>query len=296
MRRPIIIESVFDASKNIIFADARGKLEGRYMYRGGNHVSAYLSSFYGCAQACKFCHLTRSKQTDQTEASIESILMQAKEIVKFIHLPTDATSIYWSFMAQGDFLLHSCLRNRGDMVYLFSKLAAIGNAKGLKSKFNISTIFPRKATTETGAIDPDIERVLVANNTFSIEVYYSVYSLDPVFRAKYLPSATDPRQVIEALSRLVDAGIIKARLHYSLIAGKNDSLEGIVALRELCDEFDFDPKINLVRYNSFKETDVDKEPEESYVQEYLDKARQHFRIKSLDRVGVDVKASCGTFY
>lgn len=62
----MILISKEDASANVVM----GKFEARFVQRTPDYFIIYVSSHQGCNQACRFCHLTQTKQTDMTPASI----------------------------------------------------------------------------------------------------------------------------------------------------------------------------------------------------------------------------------
>jgi adenine C2-methylase RlmN of 23S rRNA A2503 and tRNA A37 len=150
-------------------------------------------------------------------------------------------------------------------------------------KFNISTIIPKDVNKE------DLKNF----NDPRAEIYYSLYSTDENFRKRWLPKAMDVRSAI---------GLLKSQdnltIHYALIKGENDSLEEAEKVVNVCAFLDSNIKLNIVQYNPFSPgqgTESDSETIRKYI-EYMDYQDFFYRIKIIERVGHDVKASCGMFF
>lgn len=78
---PEILHSQEDASVNFIWrGEYPGMLEARYVRRSPEYFVCYLSSQSGCKQACRFCHLTATKQTSLIDVPIADILNQASNL------------------------------------------------------------------------------------------------------------------------------------------------------------------------------------------------------------------------
>ena len=160
--------------------------------------------------------------------------------------------------------------------------------RGVIPRYLISTIMPK--SFENYSLD----------EVFPIhqpDIYYSIYSMDPAFRKKWLPLAMDPDLALEKLAAWQRHSNKIPKIHYAFIKGENDSEQDI---HDICDailKHDLRVNLNIVRYNPAD----DKRGVEScgdVLQRNLGifHARlPQIRSKVHPRVGFDVNASCGMF-
>src|ERR1039458_6257755 len=94
--------SAEDASVNWIFkGDFPGAFEARYVRRYDDRFIVYLSSQSGCKQACRFCHLTQSGQTEHVNADVENYSQQAATVLDYYDtLNEPAEKVHFNFMAR----------------------------------------------------------------------------------------------------------------------------------------------------------------------------------------------------
>jgi adenine C2-methylase RlmN of 23S rRNA A2503 and tRNA A37 len=178
----------------------------------------------------------------------------------------------------------------------------------IPQKFKISTIFPMntKHPITSGLqlrheiLQPFQESALALGT--SVEFYYSLYSLDPVFRKKWIPKALSPDIVGRAFGMTHTVGrrltIPTLRIHHALISGENDSVKDAVAICEWVSDNGISAGFNLVRYNSPNEK-KSAEASQSAMEAYMDRIRSSGLfdpVQCIQRVGEDVFASCGMFY
>jgi len=164
-------------------------------------------------------------------------------------------------------------------------LARLAKHHDLRPRFLISSILPQSFTREFEEVFPIIHP----------EIYYSLYSLNEDFRKRWVPQAMP---VIEALGKLYrwqrySKKII--RIHHALIAGENDSDEDAKAVGHAITTCRLRADFTLVRYNPPNESSRESEWYERYAQTLKKWSPNETRIKVLNRVGYDVKASCGMF-
>jgi adenine C2-methylase RlmN of 23S rRNA A2503 and tRNA A37 len=192
--------------------------------------------------------------------------------------------MHYAFMARGEPLANRSVLNKSREV-----LNALGEVAeqmtGLPAKFCVSTIMPKTLTQSLIQVFPYVTPT----------VYYSLYSMQPEFRAKWLPGAMDPHTALDMLVAYQRFTKKTIKIHHALIAGENDS-EGDAY--HICDALNWRQlrcEFNIVRYNPAS-AEQGREASESDIDAYVGVVKAHgFPIKVVSRVGHDVKASCGMF-
>lgn len=284
-----ILKSAQDKSVNFI---KENKQESRFVQRTNDYFIVYLSSHNGCNKACRFCHLTQSKQTDFIETTIPEFLEQArfpiehyKSLVASGQEPSE--KLHFNFMARGEPLASQQLLNNASE--LISGLKNETNGLNLRVNFNISTIGPQ-----------EIEKLeftdIFRGHMDDVVIYYSLYSVKEDFRKRWLPKALPVDSMLKKLKSWQDAGG-EVVLHWAMIGGENDTPEDVQAIIDKLQDFGIKAKFNLVRYNPFSENQG-VESSEEVLQErfnFLANYLKHPHSRIVPRVGFDVKASCGMF-
>lgn len=282
------LRSTQDPSVNIVEQRLVGFLESRYVRRSPDYFACYLSSHSGCNRGCAMCHLTVTGQTSFEPADRYDFLEQARRVFAEYDA-ADATQrlakrVHFNFMARGEPLANPTLLTQGDD--LFYQLGTYAASRELSSKFCISTIMPQ-------TLRKSLHEVF---RWTSPTIYYSLYSISPVFRAKWLPMAMPPEQALAMLAewQLHSKKIVK--LHHALIDGENDSIDDALNICEAVDKHSLICEFNLVRYNPATLAQGVESPDAAR-ETYLRTMRVYLlgRVKEVTRVGLDVKASCGTF-
>lgn len=279
------VRSSIDASVNFVREHPLGGLvETRFVRRVPERFIVYLSTMNGCDKACRFCHLTQSGQTMADLLSSDEILEQAAEVLKSSD-HSGAHTVHFNFMARGEPLSNPAVGHG-----LFSALGERAATYGLKSRMKVSTIFPLDMqASEPGAMWKE--------GTPPVDLYYSLYSLDPAWRRRWLPKAADPGDALAWLARFQKETGNRVILHWALIDGENDGEDGarsaVAAARAYGIEFDF----NLVRYNpaNGKSREATQGRMDRYVEAMREAVGDRGRVKVIPRVGMDVAASCGMF-
>lgn len=283
-----ILKSDLDDSVN--FVERRqdgGALESRYVRRVDDYFSCYLSSHTGCNKSCRFCHLTATGQTMMDDATIDDYVNQAISVLDYYPSKIrPAKRVNYNFMARGEPLANNnMLMNYHTINNLLTQLA---KNYGLHAKFNISTIFPKEA------LDINFASQYATENTF---FYYSLYSLDEKFRKKWLPKSVDPKIALTKLAEHQDATGNIVTLHWALIKDWNDNEYSMYKILDLLDEIDLNVKFNIVRYNPYSEKYGEEADEETIQNIFgiLSDYTNSNKSKIVQKVGFDVKASCGMF-
>lgn len=279
-----------DKSANFVIPHFGGELEARFVQRTDDYFIIYVSSHSGCNRACRFCHLTQTKQTTMLSTTEDEFLKQIQIVLNHWvskvkpFAPQDALKkVHVNFMSRGEAALNQVLYNNPR---LYSRMRSeIFNNTGISNvSFKISTIAP------TG-IPEDFARQLYESDS-GIEIYYSLYSLNREFRKRWLPKAMDANDVLASFDP--DCPLT---IHHALIDGENDSIEDLKQIVEALKRSPLFPKLNIVRYNPYSELqgkESSEEKIESYAK-FAEDSKVFKRVKVIPRVGMDVFASCGMF-
>ncbi len=289
LKEPIsVLPSNQDASVNFIMTgNFVGSLEARYVRRKDWYMVVYLSSQTGCIQACRMCHLTAMKETKLVDATPDQIIQQAKTVLGWYddHAPR-AEVVNFNFMARGEALVNPYLLS--DSTSLLSELQKLAWSHSLIPQFNISTIMPK---TLSGKKLKDIFPHIYP------EIYYSIYSIDTEFRKRWLPKSLPVEESLDMLADWQQFSGKIPKIHFAFIENENDSIESVTAICDAINTIGLKVNVNIVRYNPFSEKYGTESSEEvinrniHIMQNMLPNAR----INLIQKVGFDVKASCGMF-
>lgn len=284
MNKLQVLQSEQDPSVNFVEDQLAGFLESRYIRRCADYFVCYLSSHNGCNRGCAFCHLTATGQTDFSSATSNDFVRQALAVFRHYKTQPRAKYVHFSFMARGEPLANKALLDHGPAV--LSRLGQLAQDEDLPAKFCVSTIMPR-------TLSKPLHEVF---GYFSPTIYYSLYSVDEAFRQRWLPTA---KPVEESLRLLADyqrfaKKIIK--IHFAFIDGQNDSEGQVCRMCDALDDAGLICEFNLVRYNPATPAQGRESPPEILAARlaYIT-SRFKGRVKAVERVGFDVKASCGMF-
>lgn len=281
------LSSSLDHSVNFVRkTDDGGNFEARFVWRGGRYITAYLSSHSGCVKACRFCHLTGDGQTFFSHATLEDYVSQAEIVLAHLNtLPEESRSlidqVYFSFMARGEPLANRTILKNGDEV-LWS-LAQVAKKYNLASRFCVSTIFPREMR------DFDLSDIFPAMRPV---IYYSLYSLNPDVRKKWVPQALSPDLALDKLAEWNSLTLTNYKIHGAIIKDVNDDFATWDDICKRLDDMGQKPTFNLVPYNPHG-PGVGEPGNIDLVKNIIEDAG--FEINVKNRVGFDVKASCGMF-
>ncbi|MBX2799931.1 MAG: hypothetical protein KTR31_19785 [Myxococcales bacterium] len=264
-----------------------GQLEARYVRRNDDYVVVYLSSQTGCRQACRMCHLTATGQTATRDATAAELLEQASVVLEHYQSATArASTVHYNFMARGEPLASQVLLEQADTV--LGGLADRAVALDLRPRYLVSTILP------TALGQRPLEDVFVR---YHPELYYSIYSMDPAFRRRWLPKALPAPEALDRLVAWQRHTYKIVKIHYAFIEGHNDDEASVHAVCDAIEERGLYVHVNVVRYNPPSERHG-TEPAEAVLQRNAQIFRQRLRaarVRIIERVGFDVAASCGMF-
>jgi len=291
MSTPTILRSRLDASVNhVVAAGDGGFFESRYVRRVPERWICYLSSHSGCAKACRFCHLTATRQTMMRDATPADYLAQARHVFETYDQTVEqgaprGEKVHYNFMARGEPLANAALLSEPDSV--FAPLADLARLRNLSHEHKVSTILPADFRADLAEVlgDP------------ASSLYLSLYSLDPGFRKRWLPKAMPGEAALDLVADYQKSTGRLVNLHWAFIAGANDAERDIDAIAEAVLSRGLRAKFNLVRYNPHSARHG-VEPDEARLAMLFDRLSSALGgtgSRIVPRVGLDVKASCGTF-
>ncbi len=275
----LTLHSQLDRSVNFVERLGPGQaLESRYVRRSDDELIVYLSTQTACAQRCRFCHLTTTGQVQAEDAEIEEIVEQARRVLIHYEKRTagpPARIVNFNFMARGEPMANRSLA-WADML---DELSMQGAYRDLLPRFKISTILPSGM--------PSLESLF---GPYAPDIYYSLYSVQEDFRKRWMPGALPSAQGLDLLEAWQQHSHKIPRIHLAIIEGENDAAWQLSQLGETVTRrirADF----NIVRYNP--PDDRTREGDFSLAYNIL---RNFGPTQVVDRVGLDVHASCGMFY
>ena len=294
------LHSALDASVNFIAKTGDGgAFEARFVQREPRYFIVYLSSHSGCDKACRFCHLTQTAQTTMLPAQHTDYTFQAMQVLRHYDEThaTPAEFVNFNFMARGEPFENDRVLEAWES--LRNGLGALAKSRNLRPQFNLSTIMP------TSLRGRDLVDIL-GREPQGTSIYYSLYSLNPRFRRRWLPKAMPPLPALDMLAEWqakTDGDVV---LHWSFIEGENDDQETVEEIIAAVKARGLKTRFNLVRYNPYSPAQG-KEPNDTVLAELFNRLAFHLdsgktemipRIvmsRMVPRVGMDVKASCGMF-
>lgn len=277
--------SSMDVSVNWVKNVDVGQIEARYVRRGEDYFALYVSSQTGCRQACRMCHLTATGQTALRNVTLAEYLEQADVVLSHYPQVPTAKCVHYNFMARGEPLENPVVSERSGE--LLDALWHRARAVDLAPRFLISTILPR-------TLERPLEEIFDRHQP---ELYYSLYSMRPEFRRRWLPKALPAEEGLDLLAAWQRHSYKIVKIHYAFIEGENDSEADVHGICDALDARGLYVHVNIVRYNSPSER-TGREPSEEVLERNAAIFRQRLpraRVRVIPRVGYDVHASCGMF-
>jgi adenine C2-methylase RlmN of 23S rRNA A2503 and tRNA A37 len=279
-----ILNSKIDRSVNFVEEQLVGFLESRFVRKCDDYFICYLSSQTGCNRGCKFCHLTATNQSRYTDSSYYDFLSQATQVFQHYQNQEPARYVHYNFMARGEPLANSYFLSEADRI-LWS-LGELAMHQNLAAKFNVSTIMP--VTLKRSLVD-----------TFKViqpTIYYSLYSVRESFRKEWLPAAMPVQEALTALKNYQDHSKKILKIHFCFIKDQNDSIEDLELICEALEEYKLQVEFNLVRYNPAS-PEQGEESSGAVIASNMAFLKKNLngKVQVIERVGFDIKASCGCF-
>lgn len=293
-----VLVSDIDLSVNFIFDN---DAEARYVRREGtDYAIVYLSSHSGCNQACRFCHLTQTGQTNLAPVSIQDTYEQMARVLKHYKQRIDSgaespvNKIHYNWMARGDVMLNEYICRNWNEVAKLGRQAAL--AVGVEEVvFNFSTIMPKEGLNNFISLNEEVQSL--ENKVDAPIIFYSLYSSDEIFRARWIPKALAVGFALPLLKTYQKNTSNPLVLHWAFIKDENDSEESVQTICELITLLRIDARFNLVRYNPYGEKQG-VESSEEVIHSRFNQILPYMTVpgsRIVPRVGRDVFASCGTF-
>lgn len=282
-----------DGAINVVRPYGKGHLEARLLYRDLDDSEAkrraclYLSSHSGCRMGCRFCFLTQQKQTSMKHSTVEQYVSQASEMLgHHVEGGLKVARLHYNFMARGEPLANNAVINRWSELSAGLHRAAYTLGGFDSVRCNISTIMP-------SVVAPHDLRDVFGH--LPPWLYYSLYSLDPAFRAHWMPNAMPVVAALDKLAALQRENEQPITFHWAVIRGANDDLDNAHAIAKLIKEYDFDGRFSLVRYNPHPNSQSSEAAPErlAEIHQILSSAVKSSKI--ISRVGFEAYASCGMF-
>lgn len=246
-----------DNSKS--FLTLRG-FEAHYVDRRPHTID--LSSHKGCDRACTMCHLTLFGLTDMTEATPTDFFHQMELALDGVE-PDGLLKI--NMMAMGDITLHSMHHYIEPILY--NKALSMGWEE---AQIRIST--------------PGFGNVKLSSKRYPyVKYYWSLLTLDPNIRGKYLPKAKNPDFFLRELKTKQQDNFT---VHFPVINGVNSSERQLIAIKDFLPP---NTRINLLPFKN-KVADIIEPPKLA-----LDILGEKHQVKVIQVTGLEVGASCGIF-
>ena len=275
-----ILKDTQDSSVNFVEQQLTGFIETRYVRRQDHYFIAYLSSQTGCNRGCAMCHLTVTGQTQFKNCDLTDFVSQFETVLKHYDRENPAKLVHVNLMARGEPMANPTVTETS--TELLYALGTRAHELGLATKFNISTIMPLALRKNLVDCFPFITPT----------IYYSIYSLDPSFRKKWLPAALPVDMSLELLKdyQAMSKKIIK--FHGAFIQGENDHVDQVRDMAHEIWKQGIRGEFNIVRYNPLTEAQGQESSNLEAIQEVIS---EYMPCKIIPRVGTQVHASCGQF-
>lgn len=296
-----VLRSSIDSSINFIFCNDQGQiLESRFVQRDPDKFIIYLSSQTGCEQACRFCHLTQmGHNKNVSSTSLEEFSYQAVTVLRHMEIQSaiqlTATKISFNFMARGEPFVNSLFQTNPDRIY--ATLTDIAAQYGYTDvDFKVSSILPRFTADDTLSFTIPYRAMLdraIFQSKYDVRLYYSLYSTSAVFRKHWMPRGLSPESAGQILFGTSDRLV----LHQAFISDENDSTHDVEAILNWMYHYRIKADVNLVRYNPFS-VNCGREAPASRIENCMETFAASAQVKTIqliNRVGLDVSASCGMF-
>ena len=142
-----------------------------------------------------------------------------------------------------------------------------------------------------------------------VAFYYSLYSLNPEFRQKWIPNGIEPQLALDKLKEYQELCqkqniVFPVTFHWTFIEGENDNLKDLEKLLDCLESYKFiDSKFNLVRYNRHPNLDENESTDyqdlfkivQNRMKGEMHSNQGYNSTQIVGRVGYEAYVSCGMF-
>lgn len=272
--------SAIDGTVKYAFMISDQPVEFSFIHKGDGKDIICTPTQTNCKMGCTFCHLTGRKEPVVNLRPMQ-ILDGIRYIVKDLGLPKSDTLLV-SFMGAGE-PLNNVSNVIVSMILLSSDLFR-HNYKGVR--FAVASIIPTNRAME------DFTSAVKVHD-LPVKFHLSLHETDDDKRERIMPRAHDVTSSINMLYDYMRQTGNPVELHYTLIAGINDTDEDVARLgrllrgRSIPIKFlAFKPKADGLQPTSLERVAVIRE----YLEYYGDVKTEFY-----DPPGGDIGASCGQF-
>lgn len=286
------LRSTYGPCTNFLSKYADGIIEARYVRKDPSYIACYVSSHNGCKMGCKFCHLTQNNDINMSHVDIPTYVSQIRTVLTHYedqvknHNSVRAKRCNINFMSKGDALANKYVVN--EYPKLYDEMEKICEEFGLKAKPNISTIMPYTVRSRS-LIDIFGDKPAY--------LYYSLYSLNPNFRKKWLPNAIPYEEALDKLKEYQNKHNRVITFHWSIIKGENDCLDEAHKLAEKLKQYEFNGKLNIVRFNPHPDVTDEEASAEKFngIFKIIADVFKNPKSYIVPRLDVTTKTPCGMF-
>jgi adenine C2-methylase RlmN of 23S rRNA A2503 and tRNA A37 len=269
-----IKSSVEDVYKLIYNGSDNIPLEVSYIRKNDGKDILCVPTQTSCKMGCKFCHLT-GLDIPAKNLAPEEILDLVKAALEF-QCPDNPTLLI-SFMGAGEPLL-----NVSGIIESAKLIQALPGYQNIR--FAISTIIPsRKAFTDF------TEQVI--SNKLPFKIHWSLHCITTEVRKNLMPSAMPAVQSLYLLSNYIKLTGQPVEIHYTLMAGINDTPFDIECISTIVDR---KMTIKLLRFSP-KSDEPTLMESQSTAQFRAQLEQNGFTVEVYSPPGRDIGSSCGQF-
>jgi len=177
-----------------------------------------------CAQACRFCHTTRmAEKVAVSNLTAEEIIAIVRESWAIARFADSSRPILVSFMGAGEPMV-----NTRNMLLAMAHLYGWGVSSGFNIRFGLATMLPERYA-EAFQLFAYAIRFL----KLPVKVHLSLHYPTTAQRREWMPASATVHESLALLKEYREQTGNPIEIHYTLIAGVNDSISQIHHLGSL---------------------------------------------------------------